>query len=203
MNALIKRCAMPPARRPVLNVFFIIIGLFVVNAAQAQQCEPHLPCGPLPWQIPALPNLTTATPIPTVIFTTVPTAGGTITATPTTFPSATPAPSVTPFWNATEMAEQIGTLQSQVDATTVPVLDFGGEPVNTSEITAETSALWNYIKGLTLYDFGVFSPLMTAFLLTFVFVISFKVLMIAFPALVYLFGFLRRIIDFILGFIPG
>lgn len=199
--------------RRLALIFLLMLGVSVVNA---QDCDPYLPCGPLPWALPIFPTLQSPTPIPTMILTIVPTATGTggatttptgtatftPTITPTRTPTGTPTATSTPFWDGTQLAHEVGTLQSYIDATPVSPLGFDGNPINTDPNPAGTT-LWSYIKGLYLYDFGVFGPMMAAFIATFVYVLGFKILMLAFPALVYLLGFLRRVVELILEFIPG
>lgn len=200
-------------KRIILILVFLLISVSVANA---QDCEPWLPCGPIPWALPQFPDLRSPTPIPTMILTLVPTAtptGGptatptatathTPTITPTRTPTGTPTATSTPFWDGTQLANQVGTLQAYIDATPETPLGFDGNPINTDPNPSGTT-LWSYIKGLYLYDFGVFGPLMAAFVATFVYVLGFKILMLSFPAIVYLFGFLRRIVQLILEFIPG
>ncbi len=164
----------------------------------ADDCDPLLPCGPLPWPLPNLPHLVSPTPYPTMP---TPTRIPTLEATMIMGDPILPSP--TPWFAPTVFNEPVSTLQDMFNSTPVPFYGFSDEPVNTNGIFLLTKTLWSYIKGLALYDFGVFNPLMVAFFTIFVFVVGFKILMLVFPALMFLFGLLRRVVELILDFIPG
>lgn len=181
----------------LLSLILLAAIPFVVAGAD-NDCDPLLPCGALPWPLPGLPHLESPTPFPTIATPTrIPTMEATMVMGDPVF--ITP----TPWFNATLFTEPVATLQDVFQSTAVPISGFDDNPVNTNGIFLDMKWLWAYIKGLSLYDFGVFNPLVLAFFTIFIFVVSFKILMLVFPALMFLLGFLRRVVQLILDFIPG
>lgn len=185
-------------KKMLLSLSLVLLCAIPFLVVAADNCDPFLPCGPLPWPLPALPNLQSPTPIPTL-------------ATATRYPTPMETmvmgdpvlPSPTPWFRATTFNEPVSTLQDLINSTPIPMYGFDDNPVNTNGIFLPIKYLWAYIKGLALYDFGVFNPLILAFFTIFVYVVGFKLLMLVFPAIVFLFGILRRIVQLILDFIPG
>lgn len=195
--------------------FLLLMILFSVGIAYAQDCDPYLPCGPLPWQLPSLPDLQSPTPFPTpaVVATgaLTPSATPTLTPTPTPFPTSTPAPTITPFPTFTPFVDTIpigdslGTLNAVMAATAIPVYDINGTPVNSNsfdDLADNTGTAFGYARGLSAVNFGTLSPLisfMFTSLFTFLFV---RILLLLLPIFIAVWGFIRKLIELIMEFVP-
>ncbi len=183
---------------------FLIVLLVFTSVAFAQNCDPYLPCGPLPWSLPSLPDLQSPTPIPTMIFTVIaptPTPGGTPQPTNTPFV----IPTYTPFVDTGTLAGGIATLNAMIGSTDIPITNFSGTPVALSslnDIAANTGTAFGYIRGLAEVNFGPLTPLVifgftSLFVFFFVNVAGFLI-----PLIAAVFGVIRKIIELILGFMP-
>lgn len=191
-----------------LIFFFLLHSTSMVTAQN--QCGQGLPCGPVPWPIPQLPELASPSPFPTIEITSTPsptpgatpTPTNTLTPSPTaTIPTPTTFPSPTSFLDTTEIFEQMGTIQAIANATTVPIEEDPGD-IN-SEMGTNAGTFFAYIRGLSEANFGVLSPLVVFMLTSFTFVLVVKAAQLFMPMVSVGFGFLRKIVEFVLEFIPG
>jgi hypothetical protein len=203
---LIKRWATGQISPGAIKTFAIVALTFVLTSvAAAQQCDPLLPCGPLPWQLPSLPNLASPTPIPTLILTAVPptpTPGGT--------PAATSAPFVVPTWtpfiDTSGLNNAAATLNAVANATSVPIYDLAGTPVDSDQtiatLQANTTTVFSYIRGLPEISFGPLTPLVTFVFIALFLFLAFNIIHFVFPLVMAIFGFIRRIVTWVLDFLP-
>lgn len=204
-----------------LIVFFAFVG-----TVSAQDCDPYLPCGPLPWQLPSLPDLQSPTPFPTIVSvatgsTATATSSPTNTATPlptatpmatftqfptlTLYPTFTPLPTWTPFLDTGELYDAAGTLNAMVEATNIPINDLNGTPVNMNTVTDladNTSNIFNYARGLSEVNFGSLSPLVTFMFVALLIFIFIRTITFLLPVFMALFGLIRKIIELIMEFVP-
>lgn len=168
-------------------------------------CGNGLPCGSVPWALPEFPDLNSPTPI-IVDSNWSPGIG---TPTPTTPPSPTPFsfPSPTPITSFDMIGDRVQTIEAMIEATDVPIYNAYGTPVSLDEpdslINEESTLFFSYVKGMNTNTFGILSPIVN--LLVFILVTSFlwQAAQIAFPLVVMLVGIIRKIVQFILDFIPG
>jgi hypothetical protein len=183
-------------------ILVILVLIIIAIPTAAQTCGTYLPCGNVPWGLPQFPGLRSPTPVvlsdagnPLVVATSTP--GSTATS-PTTF--ITP----TPFLDASAFTDNVATLEAMFDATDIPVLNAEGTPVSLENTIATDGELFfAYAKGITANSFGVFAPLVNFIVFTFLFSIFFAVVRMALPVLAVIFGAIRKIIQFLLDFIPG
>lgn len=161
-------------------------------------CDELLPCGPLPWALPSLPDLSSPTPLPTSV------------SNPTGVPTDTSGfliiPTSTPAFDVSEMNDAMGTLQAYANGTAYPIVDLQGTPYNSANelatLTANTSTAFGYARGLADISFGPLTPLVTftfTAIFTFLFFNTFKFL---FPMIIAVFGVIRKIVQLILDFLP-
>lgn len=215
----------------IMLSFVIVVGLLVGDLAftHAQDCDPLLPCGPIPWALPSFPDLRSPTPFPTVVVvatggTITPSATPTVTTTPTPLPTATTMPTWTPFPTLTpyptwtpfmdsvtipeldDALEYINTLEAMLAATAIPINDINGTPVSMDTVTdlsENIPTVFDYAYGLSEVNFGVLTPLvvfMFVALVVFLFINMFKFF---FLPIVVLIGLMRRIGDLIMQFIQA
>lgn len=186
---------------------FILVAasmLIFSTAAAQDDCGDGLPCGKIPWDLPALPSLQSPTPIPTVALTQVPptqTPGGP-TATPTSAPTSTP----TSGGFDSGLNDQVATLGAVIQTTPLVINDANGTPVNTTdsfdEMGANAGTFFGYARGLSEASFGEMSPLFNFGFLALIIVISIKLLTFLLPIGSAIFGILRNIISLVRDFIP-
>jgi hypothetical protein len=195
----------------------LLIILLMAMPVLAQNCSAGLPCGQIPWDMPFMPELASPTPLPTFFYTATPTP----TMTPTNFtPSPTPTntptptltytptstPTVTPFFDTVELENQIETLQAIIDATPITV-DIDGTPVTLSDQIETTGEgiedLFSLVKGILGADWGPFSPMYQAFLLSVVVVFLVVAITYSAPIIGFVFGIVRKIYTAIMDFIPS
>jgi len=191
---------------------FVLLSLLLIGGvAQAQEgdgdCGNGVPCGAIPWAVPRLPDLQSPTPYPTVVVTLdatdEPTPDVTDTAAP---PTATPY--ATPIWDATQdIDEPLATIQGILDGTDEPIIGGGGaeftfETIGT-ELDANVTLFFGYVRGVTGASFGVLTPMINFIFLVLVTVFFVAGLKLTLPVLGAVIGFLRKLIQLILEFIPG
>lgn len=213
--------------KKILTSLWLSLILFCGGVVYAQNCDPLLPCGPLPWQLPSLPDLQSPSPFPTVAVvatgsTSTPTQ--TASSTPTALPTSTPMPTFTPFptltpyptftllptWtpfvDVAQIGNAVGTLNALVASTDIPVYDLTGTPVtmaNLDDIASNTGTAFGYVRGLANVNFGPLTPLVVfAFTALFIFILV-NIAGIVMPIAIAVFGVIRKIIELILDFIPG
>lgn len=178
-------------RRALLVLTILLLGATVVQA----QCVNNKPCGPVPWTLPQLPTLVTPTPFPTVLVTSasgnVPTPTGTLTATPT--------PTGTLGLDTGAISEQMGTLQSVMEATPEVILNRA----QGFDLAGNALMIFNYVLGLQTIHFGIFTPLIQFIFFGLFFVIAVKFSGYLLPIIATLVGLLRKLVQLVLDFIPG
>ena len=179
-----------------------------VRTVVPRDCGTGLPCGQIPWPLPLLPRLLSPTPFPTVLYTAVPTntpSGG---ATP--LPTAAPLPTVTlrptDDFDVGEIENRVATLEALVGSTQVPI-SLNGTPFDftagSSEIGTNAGTLFGYIRGVTSMSFGVMQPIITFVFFGGAFILVVKSTQLILPIVSVIFGFLRKIVQLVLDFIPG
>jgi hypothetical protein len=166
----------------------------------SSDCGYGLPCGHLPWELPALPRALSPTPIPTVhiVATATPMPTPIITATPET--SATPAPTQ----QVDEMVDDlIGNIGDLVNQTPIPI-EYDGQEVNFDSITQyETATLWGYLRGILTVNAGIFTPILLVAVFGLFAMIFTKSSTLTIPLIAFAVGVVRKIITFVKSFIPG
>lgn len=180
---MIKRC-------------LLLLLLLMPMAVSAQSdCHKGVPCGPVPWSIPQFPFLQTPTPFPTVLATSGP--GSSPTPTGTLTPA--PTPTATPGIDLVGVNDQMSTLQSVVAATPPGVQDRS----QGFDLGHNANNVFNYILGLQSIHFGVFTPLIQLIFFGFFFVVGLKITIFLLPVFATLFGWIRKMVELVLDFIPG
>lgn len=176
-------------------LIYLMMG-FGVSYAQ-DDCGDGLPCGRIPWDLPAFPSLPSATPIPTI--TPRPDFNGNVG--PGT-PTATLRGS---DLGAEEIANQIATA-SGYNPTPIPVLNASGTPedisADISALRENTAIVFGYARGLTSMHFGKSTPLVGFLVFVFGLVMFIKGWTFIMPILATLVGLFMRLVSFILGFLP-
>lgn len=179
-----------------LAIAAIVTG--VTLAAAQDYCGSGLPCGPVPWPVPQLPTLAVPTLIPTQVMTPTPDA----TATPTPTPTATFTPTITPTPTAgidvQVLMDQLGTLEAVIQAT--PATD----DVDVPTLESGSNVFWGYLKGvIDGLSLGVLTPLFLGFIGIAFMTFAVELLRFVLPLAAVVFGWLRKIVQLVLDFIPG
>jgi hypothetical protein len=159
----------------------------VPGVASAQDCGAGLPCGPLPWQLPGLPDLNSPTPFPAVTITTTPapTATGTITATP----------SPTSDFSLDEIRDQIGTLQAIANGTQEVAATADPSDFTDENIGGTIPIFFRFTHWMTNFRFGIFTPLAQVGVFVVGSTITFGLAVLFLPLLGPLIGLVRWIFD--------
>jgi hypothetical protein len=124
----------------------------------------------------------------------------------TNYPTFTPLPTWTPFVDTSDLNNSVSTLDAMVNATDIPISDLNGTPVNTTTVTDladNTASIFGYARGLSEINFGALTPLITFLFTAFLIFLFVKAVLFLLPVFAALLGFIRKIVEFILGFIPG
>jgi hypothetical protein len=202
--------------RLVLILSAITILMLLALPVAAGDCLRGLPCGSVPWNLPALPTLHSPTPMPTFFLTATPSPTmtptnftpsptSTATNTPTSTFTATNTPTETPFFDEQDLQDQITTLEAIIDATPM-IIDINGTPVMASTQIALTGDgiqdLFGKVKGILGADWGGFSPLFQAFLVSVAVTFVVVAAVYAAPIIGFVFGIVRKIYTAIMEFIP-
>lgn len=183
--------------RIVLVGLIVLLGVLPVSAQD--DCAMNMRCQSVPWALPIPPALSSPTIAPTqqIVFTPVPEP------TQTPLPSATPiTPIPTTGINATNVADQIQTLQAMLTATPLAMPTQAGD-LTPLELSGNAGVFFGYFRGLADGNFGKFSELVNFFFLATIFIMSLTLLLAIVPILSGLIGFFRKLIQLILDFIPG
>jgi len=182
-------------RITALIMVFLVITMPIISQ---DDCGNGLPCGPIPWNLPDLPILISPSPFPTVLYEPTATPPPVVTDVPTNTPAPTNtiAPSATIA--ATDISNQVSTLQVIIDATELAVNDG-----NYDELGANAGEFIGYVRGVAAIDLGFLNPLILAMVGGLGYVLSIKVIQFAAPLIAVFVGVIRKVIQFILGFIPG
>lgn len=186
-------------------LLLLTTGWLSFGAVYAQDdCGDGLPCGRIPWDLPALPVLPSPTIIPTIPVTyTVPTQtpGG-----PTATPTPTPIPSGGGFdIDVSGISDQFATLESMA-AATQPSIQVSGTPVNSDDqlatLTSNSGTFFGYVRGVSDMNLGGLTPIFGFVIISFLTVVSVKVITLVLPVLAVLFGLLRKVVSVVLDFLP-
>jgi hypothetical protein len=132
---------------------------------------------------------------------------------PTSAPAPTTAPPVetyiaAPTVNTSGINDQMATLSSVMENTPYIVLNVEGTPVDTAEtfddLGSNAGDFFGYAKGLSSSqsNFGSLTPLIVFTLIAMVTVIAIKSLTFLIPLFAAIWGFIRKIIETVLEFIP-
>lgn len=192
-------------RRILLLLAVLLVALPV--AAQDDDCGNGLPCGPLPWRVPSLPDLSSPTPFPTELFRATETPAPETTDTPAP-PTATPMPTATHEAPDTSSIDQaVSDLASMLETTPEVFYDADGNEFDgtsqDSQFGEDAGRFFGLLRGLTNIELGKLTPLIAFFFFSLVWTISIKSVTLVMPVLAAIFGFIRRIVQFVLDFIPG
>lgn len=181
-------------------IFAFLLVMFMTGAALARDCGNGLPCGPVPWDLPGLPHLVPPTLIPD---TSVSVPG------PTSAPAPTSVPSNLINLDTSGLNNQVATLNAVIAATPVSVSNLDGSFTNPNmqatqqaEMGQNSGTFFGYVRGLADSNFGVMTPVFFFVLFSFVLTFFTKSSSIFLPILVAVFGFVRKIVQLVLEFIP-
>lgn len=179
-----------------LPLILLLLALPALPLLAQKDCGNGLPCGPLPWTLPNFPILTSPTPMPTV------NASNFI---PTDISGAVPTP--TPTLDTSAVTDNLATLGAVMSATPMVVLDMYGTPYSQEDTFAELGSNAGTFFGLARAiispgTFGVLWPLMAFAVVSLTVVLAVKTLTYTLPIFAALFGFIRKMIQVILDFIP-
>lgn len=184
-------------RKLLVLLICLLCGAITVSA---QECGQGLPCGPVPWKLPALPTLPSPSPMPTYQTTVEATHVSGAVPTPAAMPTNPPLLDV----DTSDIGDQMSTLAALIEATPELVLNAEGtaEAIGTAELTgAET--LFAYAKGVGSINLGNnIGPLVAFSLTAMVLIITTKMTTFLLPVLTALFGIIRKIVQLILDFLP-
>lgn len=178
-------------KRTLLILLLMLLGTLPTLAQS--DCANNLPCGGVPWRLPALPVLRSPTPFPTVIATS---ASGFI---PTSTGTVTPTPSATLPIDMGSLNNSMATMSVALQVT-APAVGAGRAEFDMGNAGGQ---LIGYIMGLQNVHFGVFTPFVTFFFFAFFAFFGTKMLGILLPIISAIVGVIRKLIDVILQFLPG
>lgn len=171
-----------------------------------RDCGNGLPCGVIPWRLPQFGALQSPTPFATELVVTTPTL--TPTATMPFSPSVTPSGDAEFGYTATPLIDNSGfdspisTLSGLVDSPPVVIDGYDGTG-GATELTGGAVTIFGYMRGIINgLSLGVLTPLFTAFVFLIIFTLGIEVIRYTLPLASVLFGFLRKIVQLILDFIP-
>jgi len=183
-------------------LIFCLLVFAVSTPVNAQQdCGNGLPCGPLPWSLPLLPDLLTPTRFPTVIVTM------TLTPTPimiTVTPGGGPTPQPTGFIDLGNLEDKVATLEAILEATeeVVEDIDGGAFDEDSQDLSGNAQEMFGYIRGLSGVHFGPLTAPVSFLLFSLVFTLASQILFFVVPIGAAIFGFIRKIITLIMDFLP-
>jgi len=174
----------------------LLLSIVLLFSPNAQTCGSGLPCGPLPWQLPSFPSVSSPTPIPTVIATaSLFTATPTVTGTP---PTAVPTPTATSPLDLSGVDDHLATIQG-IAASTPSSINGG----RSFDLGANAGSFWPYMMGLGQIHFGIFTPLIQFAIFALLFIVGIRVALMMLPLIGSLVGIIRKIVQTVLDFIPG
>lgn len=183
-------------RLAAASMLILIVASWGFAHAQ-DDCGDGLPCGKIPWDLPPLPALTSPTPIPTI--TPRPDING--------LPGpGTPTP--TPIGGnlgSIGIANQIGTAAAMAP-TPMDVLDSNGDPLVFGQqidlLRQDAAIVVGYARGFSNMNFGKLTPLIAFLAGTFVIVMFVKGWLIVLPIFTTIVGIFRKVVSFIMEFVP-
>jgi hypothetical protein len=160
----------------------------------SSDCGNGLPCGPIPWPLPAYVGLSSPTVFPTIVVT--------ATRTPTPLPGVTAGPTsvpgASPTFELDGVGDQLATLEGIMNATTIPI--EGG--FSAEQLGTDAGQFFGTLKGVSEIHLGPFTPLLVFFFLAFIFVMGIQASGLIVPLVLAIFGFIRRLVSTILDFLP-
>jgi hypothetical protein len=177
----------------------VVCCLLLPGLAAAQDCggDTLVPCGAIPWRLGTWPLLASPTPMPTISVTQ---ASGNFP------PTATPVPYAgLPGVDTSGISAQIATIQAASQATPIAISDLYGSyatPNSPANLGSQAGTFFGYVRGLSDVNIGPFTPLLVFLLFWFVFKLSVWMLTVFAPVILVLIGLVRKVISFILEFIP-
>jgi hypothetical protein len=184
-----------------LLVLCLLIFTFGTTVNAQQVCGNGVPCGPLPWSLPLLPDLPTPTRFPTVVVTMTPS--------PTEFmvtedPGGGPTPVPTGFIDLGDLEDKVATLEAILEATeeVVEDIDGGAFDENSQDLGGNAQEMFGYIRGLAGVHFGPLTAPVSFLLFSLVFTLASQILFFIVPIGAAIFGFIRKIITLIMDFLP-
>lgn len=175
----------------------LVLILLMAAPAMAQDisdCTSAHPCGPVPWRIPQLPMLVTPTSVPS--------SSGAVSAifgaTPVPAPEQAGALGDTSFFDGDALNDEIGTLND---------LMSNNESVNGSQedlvaLASQSADFLGYVRAFSTANFGVFTPLLLIFILSFSVKMGAGLSLRLLPLVAVIFGLIRKAITVVLDFIP-
>lgn len=186
-----------------LLLILMLLAVIAVPVLAQKDCGDGLPCGKLLWDLPALPTLVTPTHMPTAAITAIaPTQVSGAVPTAPAIPTAPPLVEV----DTSGIGDQMATLNAVVAATSVPIVDLNGTPVDTdaafTELGDNAGQFFGYARSLSEASIGELTPLLAFGLLSFVVVLAVKIPTFLLPIAAAIFGLIRKIVQVILEFIP-
>jgi hypothetical protein len=117
--------------RKIALILVSLLCLIAPTSAQQSSCGNGLPCGPIPWVIPPLPNLASPSPMPTIAVTTSSINPGA--------PTATPAPISSP----TAIGIDTGGLTGQLNSISTLIAQTPASLTGSSTLGLTTNLLSN------------------------------------------------------------
>lgn len=146
-------------------------------------CGNGLPCGPVPWRLPELPALESPTPLDL-----------------SSDQSANPGATNTPTPDFLSDLTQVVEFADEVSLTGTP-FDFEiTEEAEYENLITNASTFFSYVKGLSLADLGIITPILTGFFVLTTLTILLKITLFLLPIVGVIAGLIRKIIELIPGF---
>lgn len=175
------------------RILAIIIVVLMAAPAAAQDCTPGNRCGPVPWRLPPLPWLATATPVSNVM--------PTLAATPTSASAFMGTP--TPAANLDDLNSSMATLMAVAAGTPIAISSTLVPTYSPSEMADSAGVFFGYAAGLASVNVGGLTPLLHFLLFSVVFVLGIQMILLIVPLISSVFGWIRRMVQLVLDFIPG
>jgi hypothetical protein len=170
----------------------ILLLLITIPAAGQAACGFGVPCQPAPWRVPVLPTLNSPTPN---VF-----SSGNPGATSTPIPTSTPQPTLTPFFDTDGIGQAVSTMSAISAGTTIPITNWEGTPVALELLDVEQYV--GYVKGIDTGIAGPFQPLLNLSIVGFLMLFLVKGSGFLLPIFMAIFGFVRKIVQLVLDFLP-
>lgn len=188
----------------------------------SRDCGSGLPCGPIPWNLPAYPILASPTPMPTFFasatpsptFTLSPTVSPTnFTPSPTFTPTGTPTATHTPTTTATATAlfdtgplnDALATAGVVMNSTPIGI-EVSGTPITIVQLVTtaapDVENLFGRFKGIIQADWGDFQPVMAAFAFTIALMLAVGAFSIGLPILKFIVAVVFKIYTAVTDLIP-
>lgn len=184
----------------------ILLVIIAAPVVAQRDCGDGLPCGKLLWDLPLLPTLQTPTPMPTfdVSGNVQPTdVSGAV---PTPAPAATNTPVPTNV-DASSITDNLSTLSAVMSETPMMVTDLNGTPFDQDaafeELGTNAGTFFGFARSIiSPVTFGPLWPLVALVVTSLTVVFGVKIITYGLPVFAALFGFIRKMVQIILDFIP-